>query len=275
MSNVFRHQKIMKQQNKIISFLNKFGIDQKDATVYLYGLSAGPQHVTQLAKNCKLTRSNAYDVVKRLAEKGLCKNLGSLYGKKVAMLPPKELVAMLKRKQREILELGNELEYIMPELEKLPKRKVFIQPKITYFEGIEGVRKLFESSLHTTDKEVLSVLSEQGIFSVLGKEFINDYVKRRIKNSLISRSIRPEHEKETQDPLYRNHDESLRKVRIKPKKLTIQSTILIFDNKVGFITVEEDPFGTLIESQDFAVSMKSWFEVLWDVSKEKKLARRQ
>lgn len=258
----------MEKQKEIIEFLKKFDLKEKDVVVYLYGLSTGPQYVSQIAQNCKITRSNAYDVIKRLTERGLCKNLGATYGKKVAMLPPEELESMLGRKQREISELSSELSLLMPELKKLPKKKVFIQPKVTYFEGLEGVRKLFESSLQTSDPEILTMLSEEGIFTVLGKEFVNDYVKRRISKGIMSKSIRPKAENDTEDPLYRKHKESLRDIRIKPDNVVIQSTILIFDNRVGFITVKEEAFGTLIESHDFAVTMKSWFLALWEISKK-------
>ena len=72
----------------------------------------------------------------------------------------------------------------------------------------------------------------------------------------------------TKNAIFSDHKKHLRKVRYKQKDLEINSTILLWDNMIGFITNREETFGTLIESEDFATTMKSWFQVLWSTSED-------
>ena len=83
---------------KIRSFLNKLDLNEKEITMYLKGISLPPQHVSQLGKLCNLTRTNAYDVVKKLEEKGLCHNLGSLYGRKIENASSERAFATCRQK---------------------------------------------------------------------------------------------------------------------------------------------------------------------------------
>src|SRR3989344_5500327 len=80
-----------KNIEQIKKFLLKFGLDSKESSVYLQCLSSGPEHVSRIAKACGLTRTNAYDIVKKLEARGLCYNMGSLYGRKIKANPPKHL----------------------------------------------------------------------------------------------------------------------------------------------------------------------------------------
>jgi sugar-specific transcriptional regulator TrmB len=252
---------------RIHSILKQLDLSDKEIAVYLHGVSLPPQHVSSIGKACSLTRSNAYDIIKKLEQKGLCHNLGSLYGRRIKMLSPKELTKLIDRKQRELNELKSALTHELPTLLSKSFSGPFIHPQVQYFNGTESVQQLFEKSLQCNEKQIHTVLSEEGIFDVLGKEFIIDHVKRRVCNQITSVSIRPN---ETHDahPIFSNHSVHLREIRYKPKTLDITATILLWDNYVGFITIQKQPFGTLIRSKDFATSMKSWFKVLWDVSSE-------
>jgi sugar-specific transcriptional regulator TrmB len=248
-------------------FLERLGLNEKEITMYLYGITVAPQHVSVLAKACNLSRSNAYDVVRKLEEKGLCSNLGSLYGRRIKMASPQEISRLIDRKRSELTELHDSFDAISSSLNDITKQSPFIHPRVTYYQGQEGVRQLFDDSLQSKGKEILTAISEKDLISVLGKEFILDYVHRRVAKGLISKSIRSSKKHDDHEVL-RDHEKNLRIVRYKPKDIVIKAVILMYDNTVAFITTDEETFGTKIESADYAATMKSWFEVLWDISKE-------
>ena len=104
------------------------------------------------------------------------------------MLHPKELSQLVDRKVSEYRELGTSLKDLLPEFEKLSSGNTFVHPRVSYFKGQEGVRQLFDKSLvHSKKgKEIYTVFSERDNLDVLGKEYLIDYVRRRVEKGMWS-----------------------------------------------------------------------------------------
>ena len=51
--------------------LRKLGLTEKEVRVYLAGLDLGPNSVQNIARITKLARPTAYEIIKKLEEKGL------------------------------------------------------------------------------------------------------------------------------------------------------------------------------------------------------------
>ena len=59
----------------------------------------------------------------------------------------------------------------------------------------------------------------------------------------------------------------LREVRLLPESVTVTGMMFVFDNKISFIApYEEEGVGFLIESDGLSKTMKSIFDVLWNIS---------
>ena len=259
--NIFMVQNIQ-------GLLKKIGLQEKEITVYLYGLSHPPLPVSVLGAGCHLSRTNTYDVVKSLSEKGLCQSISGEYGRKIVMTPPKEFLKILNRRKNEISLLEDELQESLTEFSAHLYRGPVVHPRVTYFEGVEGLRKLFATSLQTQSKKLSTILSLQNVIDVLGREFVLQYTKDRVSRGVYARTLRPNRIHDSH-PLMTEHKHALREVRYLPKTVKTDAGVLIFDNKVAFITTYEQPFGTLIESIDFATTMQSYFDTLWIISKVK------
>lgn len=253
--------------NKIKDFLIKIGLDDKAARVYLYLLSAGPQTASYIAKNCGLTRTNAYDVIKKLESNGLCFNQGAMYGKKIKANKPKELVSVITDREKEIISLKNELTNLLPLLNGLDSYKSSAQSRVSYFSGKESVKKLIRISLQTSDASLRLAGSELDIIDKLGEEFLADYHARRAAKRIFLKSLRPGVKRPSEE-IFTDDKKYLREARLRPEGLIkLKSTIIIWDNYVAFCSLANDIFGTLIENDDLATMLKSWFDFIWDKSK--------
>lgn len=104
---------------KIYAFLKDWGLSAKEIDIYLTTLKSGPMTATEIAKACKLTRPNAYDVLANLKEKGMAKEQGTQYGKKFIMSSPIELHSMLQTKKKNQEDMENKLLDLIPYFNQL------------------------------------------------------------------------------------------------------------------------------------------------------------
>jgi sugar-specific transcriptional regulator TrmB len=243
------------------TLLTQLGLTEKEIQVYLTGVGQAPLPISLLAKKAGVPRTQCYEIVKSLEEKSLCSNLGSDYGRRISFSDPTFLKKLLHKKQEELKQSETGLDTLIKTLNASVFTGPFIEPKVQFAKGVENLRKMFWKSLETKDDTIYSMLFDPDVLLVMGYEA---RVKRNIKSKSLSPA--PVHDP---NPLFSQHKEVLREVRYAPKSISINSTILIFDNHVLFITTHEEPFGTLIESKDFASTLKSMFETVWGISKKK------
>lgn len=255
------------QQNNTAITLAKLGISEIEQKVYLYGITVPPLVVSSLARLIGLTRSNAYNVIESLQLKGLCWNLGSEYGRKIMFASPEKLLTLYQEKVKDLKILEKDIEQISLSLKEQKYSGPIVQPRVQYFEGIEGVKKLYTDSLTSKDKLVRTAVYE-GIYERFGKEYVTDYIKRRYKKEIKNKILYAE-SLDVFDKKYEFDPTHNREVRIPPKSINFDSMIMIYDSRVAIITMANEIFGTLIESVDYSNTMKSWFDTIWNISKEK------
>lgn len=254
---------------KIKDFLNKLDLSEKEITVYLHILSSGPQHVTKIGQACKLTRTNTYDVIKKLEDKGLCHNLGSLYGKKIKANSPTQLKDLIEIKEKEIKSYKEEFNNILSDLEKINFKDDNQAYKVSYFKGKENLKKLLNLTLINKEKEIFIAGSEIDMINILGENFMVDFHKKRINKKIKLFALRPGNIR-GQNLIFKEDEKNLRELRIRPEnKIRLKSTIIIWDEFISFVSFNEnDMFATLIENEMISKTQKSWFDFIWEKSKK-------
>lgn len=255
------------QQKKINELLGLLGLNPLEQSMYLNGISMPPRPVSALAKQTGATRQNAYNVVRSLQEKGLCWNLGGEYGRKIMFAEPDKLMELYASQLKKLSSIESELKSASKELAQKKYTGPIVQTRVQYFEGIEGVRKLYSDSL-TTKEKLIRTAVYQGIYERFGREYVDNYIQERYKRK-IKNKIMYAHPLERFNALYEPDPTNNREVRIPPKSVNFDSMIMIYDSRVAIITMAKEIFGTLIESVDYSNTMKSWFDTIWGISKEK------
>jgi len=253
---------------KLNKYLEKLGLNSKDAKVYLFILSRGPQLVSMIAKNCNLTRTHAYDIIKKLEKLGLAHYLGSEYGKKVQINSIDQISNLIEQKEGELLTLKKELRDITPMLESLTEFQPQTKNSTAYFSGAENLKKLINYSLRSNEKIVRLAGSELDLIKKLGAEFMINYHERRKNKKIYLQALRPG-DKRGANKAFTDDGAYLREVKLRPLgKIKLKSNIIIWDSAVAIISLGDELFGTLIENEALATMMKSWFEFIWEKSKK-------
>jgi HTH-type transcriptional regulator, sugar sensing transcriptional regulator len=247
----------MRLENELI----QIGLSEKEAKVYLAALELGPTNIQNVTKKSGIKRSTVYEMIKNLQLTGLISE--TVKGKRL------EYIASEPEKlKKNIAEKETLLKEILPELKSL-NNTGFVKPKITYYEGRDGLRQIYNLALETKTKKVAWVSPIRSIYETVGEKFLEEHIEKRAKDKYWIRSIQIT-DQQVDTYKYLNpatFDATFRRVKFSPPGMDIQNTIGIWDDKVAVISSRKEGFGFIIESEDYKNTMLSFYELLWGISK--------
>jgi hypothetical protein len=160
-------------------------------------------------------------------------------------------------------EKESKLKSLLPELRSLYNLSEF-KPRIKYYPGIEGYKTVYEDTLTTSNKRLFGIYSNKSIIEVLGEEYINDMVKRRVAKGIFLQTIHPR--SNDLPGFWGTSGNEMREVRLAPANLDLPVVSFAYDNKVINLSSKKETFGLIIESQDMATAQLSLFQSLWQIS---------
>ena len=157
--------------------LRKLGLTEKEVRVYLAGLELGPSSVQKIAEIAKITRPTAYEIIKKLKEKGLFTE--PIQNKKRCFVAqsPEKILGILRTQKREIEEKEREFIRIIATLEaKYSKEKEGIK----VFKGKEGMNSLAEIISFNSTPDIIIVNPEKIPLGRKTKGKIYQQIKKRL-----------------------------------------------------------------------------------------------
>ena len=249
----------------LLHILQAAGLDDKEAQLYLTGLQLGSAPASEYAKASELNRITAYNTLEGLVQKGLFTLEKKVRGKSYAPVAP-EYLAVEVRKNAEAVER------MLPELRSL-QGKHYRKPHVRFYEGWEGVRRVYEDTL-TAKGEVLN-FANSAVVRSYWPHYDEEYVAERVKRGVRLRGIAPD------DAAGRKvHGEdrrALREIRLIPaREFDFTNEINIYDSKVAICSFDSglqsdaDMFGVIIESKEVAETQRQIFEMAWRYAGKKR-----
>ena len=148
------------------------GLSPKQAAVYEASLETGPAKVPEIALQAHLKRTTVYGIVDELVALGLLQESYRGKRKLYKAEDPRAILSMLEQKKKQIAD-------ILPELSDLFVTHN-VRPRVTFFEGREGVKKIYDDALECKSKEIKEVVRVRQHNEAVGDAFIRDFIKRRI-----------------------------------------------------------------------------------------------
>lgn len=250
----------------ISSYLEKLHLSQKEIETYLTLLELGESNVVPIAKNVDLPRTTVFYILDRLEEKHLIDINNSKTRRTYTARPLRTVITLLNYEKAELEETIQDLKHDLPELDRKYRLSPF-QPGIRYFKGPD-IRLIYEEMLLIDPKkdEIWYVAETKAIADAFGEDYVRNWIDRRIAKKIPSRSIRVK-EWEVEDDLNKPKEGDHRTYKLAPKDFESPAHILIYQNNVAIITTSQEAFGTVITSQEYATTMRNWFNELWKISK--------
>lgn len=231
--------------------LENFGLNEKQAKVYLALLQLGQAGVTDIAEMAGTKRPTTYLILEEL-------RLMSLATK----LPGKESVVYIPESPEKILEEQTHREALiknkLAELLAMYNTKSE-KPKVKFFQGEKAVRELYDIILKENQIDLygsIGAIDEKlpGLAVV-----VSDLIKkRRIKArellqadekslTYAGRELPPDHQ-----------------IKIINKQNLFPTDNIIYGNKIAIFSYKAEPSAVVIESDDVVTTYKSMFEIVWN-----------
>lgn len=241
--------------------LEEIGLSGKKAEVYLAVLELGGAPVSRIAKKANIKRTTAYDILFDLQKDGLISQTVAKNTKLFIGEDPMKIKRDLERKEK----LFDE---ILPQLKSIHNIQG-TKPKILFFEGADGMKELYEDTLHYQG-ELLALGSDDSV-KALGVDWVLSYIKRRVEKGIYCRTLAVE-SKIFDEHFMSKDQEQLRATKyLNAKKYPFSIEINIYGHQKVFLLSAKDSIGVIIESFEIHNTLKAMFNMIWDSLPEIKL----
>ena len=246
----------MKANEKIIKTLAEFGLEEKEADVYLASLVLGSTTILKLANQSGVNRTTTYEIINNLERKGLMKK--EIRGLKTlfAPEPPEKLENTLKFKMKL-------LKQTLPELESKYHLKS-TGSAIKYYEGLTAIKNLYDDILYDfKPHDFYYVISNTEEWQKLDDDYFMKNHIEKLRDMRIDRKVLfvdsplAQRRKETE----RNFNE---KVKLLPADANIHVDMVITPYKLVTFQLHEPYVALVIENQTMINAQKEVFELLWN-----------
>jgi len=240
----------------LVKALEQFGLNKKQAKIYLVVLELGSATVNSIAHKSGIARSSCYDILDSLVKKGIASSFKKKTIKYFSVDDPRRIFELAKQK-------AEVLEKALPQLNAL-YASAKERPSIRFYEGIEGIKQIFEEMLEDNNPEILTFGSADALLEAMG-DYHLDFVQRRIKAKIIARTIlRKTKIAEKRKELGKHQ---LRQVKFVSKDFNCYGNTTIFGNKVAFFSfIKDSIIAMIIESKEIANIQRAMFEYIWAVA---------
>ena len=152
--------------------LQNYGLSEKEARVYLTVLELGTSIASTIARRAELNRVTVYTILEDLKKDGIVNETTKEGVKYYSVISPDILLKQLEQKYESFKEK-------VPELLALAE-KFGSKPKIQFFEGLEGMKKMYGDQL-SSKTDLLAFMGRHEINEKLSDYLMTSFIPARVK----------------------------------------------------------------------------------------------
>ena len=248
------------------SILKDLGLTDSEIEVFMGLFHLGEASVRQLVKKAGKHRTNIYDTLEKLMEKGLVSSTIVNKVKYFYIANPYKLEEYFKEKENKFKKQETELRNFINNLSSI-KPEIKTKQKIEVFKGIDGLRSLYYklSEVAKPNEEVYIIGSVKKVFKMM-EYYLLDISKKtaniNIKGKMIASHMIFKRQVMRTIQKFVNIE-----IRFIDAALLSPSAIIIFKDFVGFFNYIDEPFTILINDKSIADSYRNYFNGVWKIAK--------
>lgn len=247
--------------SKTKKVLLDIGLHEKEADVLAALFQCESAKVSDLVKNTSLNRTTIYVILKSLIKRGLVTSFVKYGISEFQAVDPNLLPNYIERQKSILDQKKIEIENILPQL-NIVRDNLDVVPRISFFEGAEGVKQAYEDTLDNNKNKIIYVFSGPDIvFKEMGEDYINYYVNKRARLGIKSFQIAPD----TSWGKYikKNDEKFLRLTKLIPSQFAFNTEMVIYDGKLGIFTFTKNKLmAVIIEDNSIADTMTALFKYI-------------
>lgn len=237
--------------------LKEVGLTNNQAKIYLAGLELGPTTVLSLARKSGVKRTTIYTMIEELIHRGFFTTLPKEKKRLYIATDPESLSEMMHQREET-------LEKHLAELKSIYNLSP-VKPKVMFYEGIEGIKKVAEDPLRVLEpgeKYYRINPGQKEMAETVGRDWWQDLVKKRVAQKLPIKVIADRIPKPIPE-LVEAGPKALRDIRFLPKNIHIPAREQIYGDRVAIIDLKI-PMALIIEDKNIADLHKVFFDALWE-----------
>lgn len=245
--------------------IREFGFTAGEEKVYLALLGLGTAAASVIAREAEVSRSKLYDILNRLAKKGMVSFVRKDKVLRFTAAPPGRISAYLDRREEKLQQRRRTLTQILPELESMMKGRQFSEVEV--FEGTSGLKNMRETILENAKPgDHWYFFGSTAAVQKSMRGYWDDYHKRRVKKRIHSSTIfnQDAHEfgEERKQLGYTD-------VRYLPVKTSTSAWVGIYPDRVLITSREPEQRTIVISDLGVVKTFKVFFDILWNSALEK------
>ena len=245
-----------------LDVLEKIGLNPNESYIYNILLTSGELNAPAIAEKAhlKLTRQNTYTVLKSLVKKGLIEEFDKRKKLTYRVEHPQKLLETIENQKKELEENEKTIEALMPEIIS-DYNLAHNKPGIVYYEGLSGVKKIFED-VYSPGKDEVCGCVDPTLFDKSFDIVFKTLVPQRIKNKLFSKAILTD--SAFSKAMQKKDNEQHRKsILVDPKKYPITAEIDVYEDKIAMMDVSKGKnfIGIVIENKAISETLRSIFKL--------------
>ena len=239
--------------------MEEAGLSKNEAKVYLTLLNLGSSTAGTVAEKSRVYRTNVYESLNRLIEKGLVSYIYKGHQKLFQAEEPSKILSVLEEKKEAFLK-------VLPQLNlnsKLNKNK----EKVSIFEGQNGIKAIMNNILkekeetNSFDEVVTFGVPKDMVFRV--KTFIKQYHKKRIDLKLYQKHL---YDQNASRRIAFLNKLPYTEAAYLPNAINSPATTLVYGDKVSFWIWSDPVLCILIESKRMADAYRQYFYILYSLA---------
>ncbi|HNU96316.1 MAG TPA: helix-turn-helix domain-containing protein [Candidatus Magasanikbacteria bacterium] len=233
------------------------GLNKNEAEIYEILLTGGKSMVKDVLKKTKVQRSNVYNILNTLKDKGLIQETQNRRGLSMYFCENPEKLEMLVLKEQERLEeTAEKLKKHLRELKKIYIEKQE-RPVVSYVQGFEDYKKIYELVFDSPEKESLVFSSTFG--NTILDNYLTEYGKRKSEAGITTKIF----SSKKPIPSLLKSDAEFKRIR-RYMGEDLPAEILIYGkNTMAFLCYQKEPFGVVIENEEIVQTLTKLFNFVW------------
>ncbi|MCX6771969.1 MAG: helix-turn-helix domain-containing protein [Candidatus Micrarchaeota archaeon] len=242
-----------------IEALLESGLSEAEAKVYLALLETGESMAGAVIKKAGLHRATTYQVLQRLAEKGLVSSVIKAKKRHFSAAEPQRLMDALRQREERLSEALPRLSGIM----RANKEKQDVE----VYSGARGIRTTLDAMLSEIGAggEYLD-FGVSGLFVDVMGSYWHAWQRRKKKMGIRSRVIFNEEVKVKKSELLRGY---YGRARFHPREnASLTDTMIYRDTVMLIIWTAHPPIAVVVKNAENAKSYRNQFEMMWKAAKK-------
>jgi len=251
----------MEVKERLKKELENIGLSEKEARVYLAALELGPSTAQQIAAKATVNRPTTYIMIESLVKRGL---MSSFQKGKKKYFVCESLHALKEQLDQQIKELQDKKSNFLDLFSLFEKlSSVDERPKVTLFEGVQGIRQVQNDIVETAKKvkKIDNLVSVDHARKIIGRDELTE-----LWNNLrdAGAQIRTIYTKQDEQDEFEEVRDFWKGRLLSVKQHPFNGEVSIYGDKVAALTYGTDVVGVLIENKNIAQTLSTLFELAWE-----------